>query len=262
MATTVERLSRILLKTERAHKHIRDLKDAVNTCYAENAYSVAGKLDPKTKKVIYYVAVEPQIPTPITLITGDIFHNLRTALDHLAWQLVIAAGNQPFEGSTGFPICDSATFYKSTFSGQVKGMDETVIDALRAMQMHENGRGHSFWQLHRIDKIDKHRLLIPVASRVKALNIGRHWEQTLIPEPIQLVDLADLWVAPKIPGPLQKGSIVFTDTKSGKVNEDIQITFEIALHEPGVVDCQPLIEFVEGLYNLVDKIICDFSASL
>ena len=37
---------------------------------------------------------------------GDIFHDLRTSLDHLAEQIIIAGGGTPNERS-GFPVSDS-----------------------------------------------------------------------------------------------------------------------------------------------------------
>ena len=41
-----------------------------------------------------------------SLILGDLLHNLRSALDHLAWQLVVDGGGTPSQ-DTNFPVCCS-----------------------------------------------------------------------------------------------------------------------------------------------------------
>jgi hypothetical protein len=46
-------------------------------------------------------------PPPIlSVIVGNVLHNLRSGLDHLAWELVIRAGGKPGR-HTKFPICDT-----------------------------------------------------------------------------------------------------------------------------------------------------------
>lgn len=39
------------------------------------------------------------------MVIGDAVHNARAALDHLVWQLVLAAGNTP-NRRTGFPVAE------------------------------------------------------------------------------------------------------------------------------------------------------------
>ena len=45
-------------------------------------------------------------------IVGDILHNLRSALDHVAWLLVLLDGGQrPMRPTRSQPICDKSAVY-------------------------------------------------------------------------------------------------------------------------------------------------------
>jgi len=54
---------------------------------------------------IYKAVQPPEVSVFWGAQIGEVAHSLRSALDHLAWQLVIAAGNSP-NNRTQFPICE------------------------------------------------------------------------------------------------------------------------------------------------------------
>ena len=87
--TANERLALIRVKVERAKEHIRDLEAEVRSFLSKSPYVVGAKRDPQTRKLIYYVANVSETPIKIAPIAGDVIQNLRSALDHLAYQLVI-----------------------------------------------------------------------------------------------------------------------------------------------------------------------------
>src|SRR5437899_2073608 len=58
----------------------------------------------KTKWVTF--KLRKPVPDPILFITGDVIQNLRSSLDYLVRELVIAANEQPTDKEV-FPICDS-----------------------------------------------------------------------------------------------------------------------------------------------------------
>jgi len=82
-----QRLARIRLKVERAKQHIGDLNTGLKAFLGSNPYIVGAQRDPQTRRPIYYLAAVREVPTPISLLAGDIIQNLRSALDHLAFQL-------------------------------------------------------------------------------------------------------------------------------------------------------------------------------
>ncbi len=70
------------LKVQWAEKHINNLKILVDPIEA-HPYPVRVKRDPKTRERLYCATEVPEIPPDCALAAGDIFQNLRSALDHL-----------------------------------------------------------------------------------------------------------------------------------------------------------------------------------
>jgi hypothetical protein len=70
-------------------------------------------------------------------IAGDVFHNLRTALDHVAWQFVLLEGGTPNETTT-FPLLEKSTDRDGTPRAPLvvkPGIsDPTIMAAVEAMQ--------------------------------------------------------------------------------------------------------------------------------
>src|SRR5215217_8372120 len=91
------------LKMRRAHTHFKALHEAINEFTGRNPYEVINDFKPE----ISYYAVRFKVrewPSPAwSPILGDIVHNMRSALDHLAWQLVLRNRSKPSTGNL-FPI--------------------------------------------------------------------------------------------------------------------------------------------------------------
>jgi hypothetical protein len=110
--TVDERLSRIRVKTERARKHLNELGTEVSSFLASKPYEIAASRRPETREVVYEVATARAVPPIIPVIAADVLRNLRTSLDHMACELVRAAGNYPAR-NTGFPIFANFRIYQA-----------------------------------------------------------------------------------------------------------------------------------------------------
>lgn len=88
MPTADERLASILLKTGRAKKHLTDLQIEISTFLNSNPYEVRGERNPQTGQPFYYITSIRDAPINIAVIAGDVIQNLRSALDHLAWNIM------------------------------------------------------------------------------------------------------------------------------------------------------------------------------
>jgi len=103
--TSDERLALVRLKIERAKEHIGDLDVAVRAFWESRPYEVSTKRDDQTRKLIYYASKVERTPDRLATITGDIIQNLRSALDHLAYQLFLVGTNGKVSGRhVYFPI--------------------------------------------------------------------------------------------------------------------------------------------------------------
>jgi hypothetical protein len=120
------------------------------------------------------VRTVPTVDPMVAAIVGDIVHNLRSALDHLAWQLVRLDGGQPDE-TTAFPIHLSSLNGRGnprnlTIAPGIRRSD--IMEAVESMQPYDALRyGHppetdALGILQRLNNIDKHRLLLTVVHTI------------------------------------------------------------------------------------------------
>src|SRR5215470_372974 len=96
------RLEAIMVKVKRAEEHIRDLQTEIESFRdgPPKPYIIQTENDPQTGELLYKATYVRDVPIRFAAIAGDVLQNLRSALDHLAWQLVEAAGNTPRRGVT------------------------------------------------------------------------------------------------------------------------------------------------------------------
>lgn len=90
-------------KVERAREHMHELEQLAEAFLRRHPNQI--RFDKYTEPgwVILRALVEPP-PVRISLVAGDLIHNLRSALDYLVWQLVRSEGG--VGGThTAFPIC-------------------------------------------------------------------------------------------------------------------------------------------------------------
>ena len=86
-------LDSLLMKVERAKKHVLDLESERGAFFQTNPYSFSNSTNPVTGDRTYYIkSVEPVLMM-ISIILGDALNNLRCALDHLVHHLAcVGAG--------------------------------------------------------------------------------------------------------------------------------------------------------------------------
>jgi hypothetical protein len=105
-------------------------------------------------------------------LVGDIVHNLRSSLDHLVHQLVIANGKEP-ASSNQFPICDTESGYDREVTQKKRLIGVATHDAARVRETQPFVRAGRYRgtappriqplaQLRDLSNRDKHRLLLPV----------------------------------------------------------------------------------------------------
>lgn len=248
-----ERLALIRVKVERAKHYLRDLEVARDGFIIGNAYRIERETDPQTGYNIYRVFDIQTPPAEIGLIAGDVIHNLRSSLDHLAYQLVYVNGAAHTK-QTAFPIWDGAAEYKAQRARRVKGMAQGAIDAIDATEPYQNGKGAGLWVLHHLDIADKHHaLLTPLINVTEAsFTIPGYWERDY--RGVGGVSF------PNFGKPLKEGDIVAT--REAKMDNGMNITLDVAFTEPEVIEGRPVIKTLQRLIDLVDDCILGFKPFL
>jgi hypothetical protein len=113
-------------------------------------------------------SIPPFDGTELSLVAGDFVHNLRTALDHLACACVRASGNEPTD-QNAFPIYERIPEGRSrqNFEAKLTGMDPIYAEGITALQPYRNPgteESRNLARLASLDNLDKHKLLVPVAT--------------------------------------------------------------------------------------------------
>lgn len=176
-------LAGVRMKLERAREHAWDAKEAASAfrdhVKVSGSLAFEARIDPITSDQLWVVTSVPPAPDPrLALILGDSLHHYRSALDHLAWQLVIATGNKPSK-DTEFPIFNDAKKYSTGRTRRLQGMSERMkaeIDAVQPCNSKYPFRAAALTNLRDLDIIDKHRH-IPVMAA--ALGDAFFWEPGL-----------------------------------------------------------------------------------
>jgi hypothetical protein len=169
-------LDSVLLKVERADKHIHDLSAILD---GMQPYALGLKRDPQTGDGIVYIETATPVDPIVPLIAGDAIQTLYSALDYLAGELVIANGKVP-TSSTAFPITQAVPSTKKQierYEGQVCGMRQEVADLIKSLNPYR-GEDNLFWALHKLNNINKHRTIVAI-NNAGAFKIGNGpWQNT------------------------------------------------------------------------------------
>jgi hypothetical protein len=266
-----ERVARISVKIERAKKHIEDLYAEVAAYLASTPYVVGSKVypHPRLHRAYYLKEIKP-IPDPVRAITGDILFNARSALDHLAFSLVEVRGFVDDQGaplSEGeirdiyFPILDVETAEEYIASNsrnrKVKGMAKVARDAIDRTKPYKGG-DKALWRLHKLHNVDKHRLVVTAASALRHIDLTpmREFFQTARKEYFVVPNF--LIASEDRVCPAKKGQTIFIDEINPKADKQIQPFFEVVLHEPGVVECEPLMPTIHYMVDLAEYVVGSF----
>jgi hypothetical protein len=160
-----DRLGGIFAKISRAHEHLEALRRTVAECEHASCKVVIEK-DPESD--IGWLSLSlPKPPRYISVLAGDCLYNLRSTLDHLVWQLVLANPPQRPHNRNMFPICTSSgAFDEQIKKGRLDGVAEPAIALIKGLQP-GNARDHPLFILGKLHNIDKHQalnLVMAVAS--------------------------------------------------------------------------------------------------
>jgi hypothetical protein len=268
--TAHDRLDLIAVKVERAQEHLASLSAEVQLYLESKPYAVSAKRDPESRRLIYFVASVRPTPQRLSALLGDTIHNLRSALDHLVYQIVwVGTGKSP-SSHVYFPIADDRTKYLEQRRRQLKGAQPAAVATLDALNPYKGGNDE-LWQLHKLNNVDKHRVLITAGSAFQSVNIGAHMGREMrkhlalspMGEKFSEMPLLDLFIRPADRMfPLKADDELFIDGPDAELNDKLEFRFEVAFGEPGVAFGVPIVETLASLVKLVASIPPKFESHL
>jgi hypothetical protein len=146
-------------KVERANYHIGDLEREFQLFVSKKPHRFSVNVEPNTGHMSIRVRFIDKPPSTFALIIGGAIHNLRTALDHLMWEVVGINGGKQHQ-YLSFPTRDNRVNFESAWNG-IETPSQWVKDAVRATEAFDGGSGNDLYQIHDLDRTDKHRTILP-----------------------------------------------------------------------------------------------------
>jgi len=233
-------------KLSRAIHHRAEANRLIKAFVKTRPYSIHSKTEPQTRDKVWYLDNTPRTPPlSISIAVGEAVYNLRSALDHLAWQLVVVNGNQP-NVRTAFPISDHPAYWDRWWKNKTTGMNCQAVALIKEYQpcfqtQHYLGLWASW--LEALSNIDKHRHAYITLS---GANGG------LFSHP---VPFAARWS-------IHQGSIE-ANTELARIEEahsDVEYGFfaEVAFAKGEPAADEMVTQTLRGLEVLVERILTDF----
>lgn len=150
-------------KLQRAEHHVKGFIDGFSDFLRENPQRVMQPLNSYAGNQARFVC-QPSIPGSVVCAVGDAVHNLRCALDHIAY--AAATRNQAVPGvlkNATFTIRETrAEFDVAVAQPQVTGIGTAWLDFLRGVEPYAGGKAAELFVVSKLDNLDKHRDLLIV----------------------------------------------------------------------------------------------------
>lgn len=207
------------LKLNRAADRFDALVKATAEFLADqNTYEVGIEQHPKARGFLLRVKKVERPPISLSLLIGECVQQYRSALDHLAFQLLIAntRGRLPTKlvKRSEFPIFNSGRRFRghrnrkgepSSGSGwaKIEGIApeaQTIIEALQPYHRRKNPRSRALLQLQELSNIDKHRVLHVTVAALRGSSI----------EIQKTLNVSEINPSGFEPGPLKRDAVIAT----------------------------------------------------
>lgn len=251
-------------KVERAKEHISQLEAEIQEFLGREPYRIVLEEEQQNGDLIYRVKIKEQPPLRWSAIIGDIVHNLRSALDLLANDVVSANCKIP-NHYTAFPVCKSAKDFEDRLPKMVRGASTEAIRIIKSLKPYKGGN-EELWRIHHLDIVDKHRLILSVGTMhrnvVMSSKIQVPWgEGEKFQFPPFAINPADRQYPLKDNAEVMRVKAAARKSDSG-FSMDYKFTFDVAFGDEEVVQGEPvfpalkrLISYVEGIIGIFDSYI-------
>jgi hypothetical protein len=236
-------------------------------CQHRTALNSGPHAEPSGCEVYRYRQSE-NIPIQWGAMVGDCVHNLRSAFDLLAHDLVRKGGGVP-DDNTAFPVSKKETnetkFRKEHVTKKLKGASETAKQLVINLKPWKGGNA-ALWKLHLIDIADKHLLLIPVAAAHRDFGVRHdiHDTRREVYPPFNSGWLMGL--APDRKFPLGDGDELTRyrrmTTPDFEDKTEFHFGFEVAFGEGQIFDGAPVIPTLTQLADLTQHYIGMFAREI
>lgn len=238
------------IKIEWADEHIRNLEAAISTFVDTRPCEMRMERDPQNGDIAAVIGKCKAIPDSLCLLTADILNSLRSALDYLARQLVIANHQVPSR-RCGFPIFLDFALFESMHRRMIDGMSLSAQTNIKALQPFNPGPGENslLWALHELNNADKHHFPLTITAQAKTGT----WKATIFKQWAGVVVKPDAGTAMV---EIKEGAKLDLGISANPgVNVQMQISFPVLLPKVGNSIQRELISTLTEMHGMTEGVI-------
>jgi hypothetical protein len=154
----------VLWKVFRSKTHAMELQTEIQRYFNTNPAKIVRDEGGNSDEFIGTIKPGGAIPGRLPIIIGDCLQNLRSALDYMVWELVLAAKNKPGRHNM-FPICSTLKAFEDQLNkkNRLKGINPDAIAEIQSLQPYHSGQDFDkamLWVLDDLCNINKHRRVL------------------------------------------------------------------------------------------------------
>jgi hypothetical protein len=245
-------LASIEEKLIRAEKHATELNDLIDSYVKSLPIKTRTVRDPARRTLSVLVETVAPVPPQISVVLGEIVHQLRSTLDHLVWQLVVwNTGKPPARPwKAAFPIAATEQQYDAQASAMLVGVSDCAVARVRGLQPFQPGgkpEVHYLTLLQELNNVDKHRTLHALTATSGVSKIVGDQPPTRISGPARDV----------VPAP---GDELVRLEGVGDGNEQFFVcSIDVVVDQVGPVRQVPIGQLGRWLISRVDEAIATFT---
>lgn len=270
-------LDACIAKIDRAREHIYKINDEIvagkikidpSAIRAKRHFYPSFSGGPPSNEIVFHVVGKPpNVPLVFGILVGEALYQLRSALDHLVYQLIVSKTKEPPTFRSAFPIVGDGRMvnkvwrsaeqeYKaqtSRLKQDISAEAATMLDDAQPFKRGASFEDDPLWMLSELNNTDKHRVLHLAVHGVSTydvtVTVRGHSYKGLFRPGIRFEDGAEL-------GRMRiTGSPLFRD---GEVSVDGDLTIHVAFDEVVGERNVPLIPRLTQLADYVYGIVKAF----
>lgn len=271
-----------LAKVERTKAQIKCLNTDIRAFLDKSSYEIVSKLDTNRDEQIWSFRLKETIPAEISIVIGEILHNLRSSLDQMACAIALKLSGSSKD--TYFPFGADADIFKKQLATKGKKLGRDACNMIQVLKPYKGGND-LLWYIHDLNRTDKHINVTPINLRTSAnkvtylviesglvLVVGSRVGQHMYAprkSPEEIARMSKPTGVYKVPrgqclsfgtaGCTPEESFDFLVTTPGaKFKTDMKPTFDVALQDVEGFELEPVIAVLNQMRQLTESILLTF----
>ena len=254
----------VMQKFTHAKRHAESLHTIVQTFIEQEPYQLGFRVEPDQRPA-YFVQAVKDVPPEIPCVLGDVLHNLRCSLDHMAYQLALShsGSSQANPDRLYFPIVESHEKYekrKSSGDPFFVTVGAKVVEAVDRLKPYRGGND-GLWWLHALNNIDKHRMVVTAGGSGTSVDLGLghdmlksleanttfpdHVRKGMIEATQKLAEQPLFFRLAEQLFPLRAGDVFLYGAKGDTFNPTVKLKVYIAVSEPSIIGPTPIDQLLD-----------------